>query len=234
MIVKHLNKLLWLTGGSITTLALLTLILILRGGGAFWAGAGRWLSVREAEPVVDAPTLIVQSIREASELTTAVYSLETVVPTSQDRVWGDVVVGTTKLLYIAYGEVRAGIDLSQLDATDVQVAAEQLTVQLPPPQILDRLVDVGRSQVYDYNRGFLSLGPDVAPQLQTLAEREALAKLDIAACEQDILERANERAATAITELLTLSGYDNVVVNTTPADDCAELQPNNGLESPPQ
>lgn len=183
--------------------------------------------MRNREPEVAAPTLIVQSIREASELTTAVYSLETVVPTSQDRAWGDVVVGTTKLLYIAYGEVKAGIDLSALTAADVQVDAErqQLMVQLPPPQILDRAVDVARSQVYDYDRGFLSLGPDVAPALQTLAEREALTKLGIAACEQDILGRANERAATAITELLTLAGYDNVVVNTTPAVDCAKNQP---------
>ncbi|MGB0561761.1 MAG: DUF4230 domain-containing protein [Spirulinaceae cyanobacterium] len=219
--MKLLNKLLLLLGGGVTALGLLILVLILQGGeGSLLNAVGRWLSVREAEPEVESSTLIVQSIREASELTTAIYSLETVVPTTQDRLWGDVVLGTTKLLYIAHGEVRAGIDLSQLEPADVAINEDQLTVQLPPPQILDRAIDVDRSGVYDYNRGFLNLGPDVAPDLQTRASREALGKLDVAACEQDILGRANAKAELAITELLTLSGYDNVTVQTTEPEDC--------------
>ncbi|MEM8637691.1 MAG: DUF4230 domain-containing protein [Cyanobacteria bacterium P01_G01_bin.54] len=221
--MKLLDKLLLLLGGGVAALGLLVFVLIVQGGeGSLINAAGRWLSVREAEPEVESPTLIVQSIREASELTTAVYSLETIVPTSQDRVWGDVVLGQTKLLYIAYGEVRAGIDLSQLQPADVDIREDELVVQLPPPQILDRAIDVSRSDVYDYDRGFLNLGPDVAPELQTLAAREALAKLDVAACEQDILAQANAKAQLAITELLTLSGYENVRVEAAEPADCGE------------
>jgi hypothetical protein len=99
-----------------------------------------------------------------------------------------------------------------------------LTLTLPPPQILDRVIDVERSDVYDYDRGFLNLGPDAAPELQSLAERETLQKMTQAACEQAILEQANEKAQVAITELLTLSGYRNVTVQTTRPESCG-LQP---------
>jgi hypothetical protein len=58
----------------------------------------------------------------------------------------------------------------------VQVTNNTIQLRLPPPRILDSKIDVNRSSVYDYNRGFLGLGPDVGPQLQTLAQRETLKK----------------------------------------------------------
>jgi hypothetical protein len=60
-------------------------------------------------------TIILQQVRQASELTTAVFVMEAVVPTSQDRKIGEFVIATTKLLYIAHGEVRAGVDLNSTD-----------------------------------------------------------------------------------------------------------------------
>lgn len=218
--MKLLNKFFLLTSSGFVALSLIVILLLLQRGSTFLGAIGRWFSVQETEPEVEASTLVVKSIREASELTTAIYSIETVVPASQDLAWGDFVVGQTKLLYIAYGEVEAGIDLSKLGTDDVELTDESLTITLPPPQILDRAVDVSRSKVYDYNRGFLNLGPDVAPELQTLAQREALSKLSVAACEQDILGRANDKAKLAIAELLTLSGHENVVVETTEPKTC--------------
>jgi hypothetical protein len=57
---------------------------------------------------------------------------------------------------------------------------------------------VRQSQVYDYDRGFLSLGPDVAPQLQTLAQQETLKNIVTQACRQGFLEEANQKAETTI------------------------------------
>ena len=70
------------------------------------------------------------------------------------------------------------------------------------------------------NRGFLNLGPDVAPQLQTLAQRKTLAQMVNTACNEDILERANKRAKIAVTTLLGSNKKREVIVNTTPAPDC--------------
>jgi hypothetical protein len=79
---------------------------------------------------------------------------------------------------------------------------------------LDSKIDVNKSSVYDYNRGFLGLGPDVAPQLQTIAQRETLKKIQKAACDQGILKQANDRAELVVEKLLSTAGHKQVLVKT--------------------
>jgi hypothetical protein len=98
-------------------------------------------------------------------------------------------------------------------------------VRLPAPEILDRAIDVERSQVYDYDRGFLNLGPDVAPDLQSRAQRETLRTITAAACDQGILDQASDRAEVAIAQLLTLSGYTQVSVEAATPPTCDLLPP---------
>jgi hypothetical protein len=62
---------------------------------------------------------------------------------------------------------------------------------------------VNRSSVYDYDRGFLGLGPDTAPQLQSLAQQETLKKIQEAACKGNLLAQANDRAQLVVEKLLT-------------------------------
>lgn len=178
-------------------------------------------------PKVDIQAVVVQQVRGVSELTTAVFTMQAVVPTSQDATFNGFVIGTTKLLYIAYGEVRAGVDLHSLTPANVQMTSSNMQIQLPPPQILDRKIDVSRSKVYDYSRGTFGLGPDVAPELQGLAQQEALKKIVEAACTDGVLEKANDRAKLVVTQLLTTAGYQNVTVVTQPplSDNCPVVQP---------
>lgn len=213
-----LKSFLLMTTGGIALTTLIVLVSIWRTGNRFFTGIEALFNGPSPLPHIDVPTLIVNQVRGASELTTAVFVMEAVVPTSAERKFGDIVFATTKLLYIARGEVRAGVDLSNLTRDNVRVRDRTHTVQihLPPPQILDSKIDVNRSNVYDYNRGFLSLGPDVAPQLQTLAQRQTLEKIVATACTEGLLEKANERAQLAVTQLLTTAGYEKVQVKTTP------------------
>jgi hypothetical protein len=173
-------------------------------------------------PKVDVRSLMLQKVREASELTTASFTMQAVVPTEQDATLSGFTIGTTKLLYVAYGEVQAGVDLSQLTDQNVQVIDEAIRIQLPPPKILNSKIDVTKSQVYDYNRGFLGLGPDVGPDLQARAQQEALQKIGLAACEEGFLQKASDRARFVVTQLLNTAGYQTVVVDTQPASksDC--------------
>lgn len=71
--------------------------------------------------------------------------------------------------------------------------------------------------MYHYDRGFLNLGPDNAPQLQTLAQQYTLQKITAAACQQDILSQANQKAVTLVAQLLKNSGYNQVEIKTTPS-----------------
>jgi Protein of unknown function (DUF4230) len=167
-------------------------------------------------PQVNVESVVVEQVRGASELTTAIFAMQAVVPTSRDRTLGGYVVGKTTLLYVAYGEVRAGVDLSQVQPADVQITADTVYLRLPPPQILDSKIDVTRSRVYDYDRGFLGLGPDAAPELQDLAQRETLQEIVAAACTEGVLQEASDRAELAVTQLLTTAGYNNITVETQP------------------
>jgi hypothetical protein len=203
------------TGGTVLV-ALVLGIGILRSGTRFFEGLGAIFNAPQPQPVVDVRTLILHQIRGASELTTSVFTMESVVPTRQDMKLANYTVGTTTLLYIAYGEVRAGVDLKDLKAEDVQVTNNTIQLRLPPPRILDSKIDVNRSSVYDYNRGFLGLGPDVGPQLQTLAQRETLKKIVAAACSQGVLKQANERAELVVEKLLNTAGYKQIQVKTQP------------------
>lgn len=185
-------------------------------GTHFFAELGQFLSLQDRPPQIDVSNILLEKLRHASELTTAVYTMETVVPAQQDRELMGMTVGTTKLLYVAYGEVKAGIDLTQITPADVQVRKDTVVVTLPPPMILDSKIDVTRSRVYDYDRGFLGLGPDVAPQLQTQAAQKTLYQMVTNACAEGVLLQASDRAQVAVKELLTLSGHTQVEIHTRP------------------
>jgi hypothetical protein len=179
-----------------------------------------WLRISNGKGNAEISTLVVQQIRTVSELTTTIFAMETVVPTSQERQWGNVTLGRTDLLYIGYGEVRAGIDLEQLSEQNIEQKGEKLIVTLPAPEILDQKIDVERSRIYRYDRGFLNLGPDTAPELQSLAQRQTLAKITAAACDQGILDQANQRAETAVGGLLRGTGYKEVEIKISVPTQC--------------
>lgn len=222
-----LKNLMFLVRGGVTLVALILLLSLVRTGSRFTEVLSTFFrGTGISEPQIDPRTLVVHQVQGASELTTAVFAMESVVPASRDRTLGNYVIGKTTLLYIAYGEVRAGVDLSEIDVEDVTLSGDRLQLQLPPPEILDSKIDVQRSRVYDYDRGFLGLGPDAAPELQELAQRETLDRIVNIACDSGLLEDANERAEVALTRLLNnLGGYQELEVQTQPpsSDACQSV-----------
>ena len=186
----------------------------------WFGGLGDWFRLEEQEPELASSTMIVQQIRGVSELTTTVFSMETVVPASQTKEWGNFVVGESRLLYVAYGEVRAGIDLSQLSEDAVTNEGDRIIVTLPEPKILDKKIDVEQSRIYDYDRGFLNLGPDKIPELLEFAQRETLNNILIKACDHGILREANEKAEIALMGLLENPSFGTVEIQTTQPTVC--------------
>ena len=221
------QKILLLSVGGIGLIILLVVYSIWHTSDRFLSAVAGLLQLESVFAPIETPTSIVEKIQGVQELTTTIYTMETIIPTSADRRWGELSVGTTRLLYIGRGEVRAGIDLSQLREADIQVSRDRIQIDLPPAQILDSKVDVNRSRVYDYDRGFLNLGPDVAPQLQTFAQRKTLAEIVSNACREGILETANQRAKETITQLLVATEDKPLQIQTSISDCQKDLITNN-------
>jgi hypothetical protein len=210
---RLLGGLLLTLGGALLLLGAVALFLALAQGRAAVDAVVTPFSRPQPTAVVASPTVIVQRLRGASDLTTAIVTVETVVDASQDQTFGPFTVGRTRLLYIAHGAVRAGVDLAQLGEADVDVSADGVTVRLPAPRILDQKVDVARSRVYDVDQSLLA---PAAPELQSQAERAALVQIVRAACAEGILASANRNAATAVAALLSTASTVPVHVITRP------------------
>jgi len=195
-----------LMGGAVI-LGVLAGVGMWQSGDRFLEGVLTMVTPPPPEPEVDVRSLVVRQLQGASELTTAIFAMEAVVPTRSDRTLAGYVIGSTNLLYLAYGEVRAGVDLDQISEADIQLNDAAISITLPPPQILDSKLDLNRSNVYDYDRGFLGFGPDNAPELQELAQQEALSKIEAAACSEGLLQEANQRAEMVVGQLLSTAGF---------------------------
>jgi len=173
-------------------------------------------------PAVISGDAIVQQIRQISRLETTTYSIERVIEVRQsDSTWPDWLRGD-RLLLIAHGTVIAGIDLEQLQSSDVVVAPDgkTFTVTLPAARIFNpnSILDNARTRVYDRQQGLLAPPND---NLETEARRAAESQLLAAACEEDILGRATEDGRIAMTNMLALFDME-VVVHSRPAPPCTE------------
>lgn len=202
--------------GSVFGIVFLIIFGIWRTSDRFFETVGALLQPQPIVPRTELSTAIVEQLESISKLTTTVYRMETIVPASADRKIGEFSLATTKLLYLAHGEVKAGIDLSAITVNNIIINDNQIDISLPSPQILDSKIDINRSRVYDYDRGFLNLGPDVAPQLQTIAQQQTLEYIANNACRDGILNTANEKAATTISQLLKITSDKDISIQTTP------------------
>ena len=206
---------LW-TAGGINLMILLLLLSIWRTGDRALNFMSNLFKLQPVEPKIENASTIVQQIKDIQELATTKQTMETIVPVSADRKLGDIPVATTRLLYVARGEIKAGVDLNELTNADIKLSNNSIKISLPPAKILDSKIDVNRSRVYDYDRGFLNLGPDVAPQLQTLAQRKTLVEIINTACNEGILEEANDKAKQTISQLLANTDYEVKVETRSP------------------
>ena len=212
--IRLWQKLLLWGAGSVNLVILLFILSIWHLGDRTLNLLGNLFKLPPIEPQVQTITPIIQRIKNIQELSTTIQTIETIVPTSAERKLGEISLATTRLLYIARGEVRAGVDLSELTETDIKIINHKIEIDLPPAKILDSKIDVNHSRVYDYDRGFLNLGPDVAPQLQTLAQRKTLAEIVDTACDEGILKNANIKAKETLEKLLTINGYEQIEITT--------------------
>ena len=163
-----------------------------------------WLSSQlifgSRDNAVISRSLVIQQVKDVSELTTAIFETENIIDVNKKKILGE-----SKLLYIAHGFMRIGFDLSEFHDDDVLIENNKVTVNLPPLKVLDTKLDVNHSRVYDYNRGWINLSSDDdAVKLVEDAQREAITKIEESACKDWLIKTANERVKQIAQRFLNL------------------------------
>ena len=122
--IAHMKKL--------RPILVLALLLIIFGAG-LWLGSSvpRWLRLGGGPRVYNTATVLRQ-VQTLSQLVTVKYVMEKVV-VMEDVKW----FGENRVLLVAHGIVKAGVDLGELRPEDLQVSGTKISIQLPPAQVTD-------------------------------------------------------------------------------------------------
>lgn len=213
---RFLGNFLMLALGGLIVLLLAGMFPFWRAGERVFDGFDTMFNGPTPTPQVDVRGVVLEQVKLVSELNTVTQRYSAVIPVVQEGTVLLVVPTQTKLLYVAVGDVQAGIDLSQITNESIREEGDTIYIQLPPPQIMDVSLDPRESLVYDYDRGILNLGPD-APNLQREAELKGEAELLHYACRSGIMEDANRQAVTVVEALVSVATEREVVVESQPA-----------------
>jgi hypothetical protein len=161
------------------------------------------------------PITIIRDVRSLARLETIQYTVEKVITAEQGQGTLGVLFGD-KLIFVAHGQVIAGVDLSKLGADDIDINDGILYVRLPRPEIFVATLDNEKSYVYDRQTGLLTKG-DI--NLESSARRMAEDEIEKAAVDDGILDLAKQNAENYLTRLLSDLGYPEVIFvsdNSTP------------------
>ena len=164
--------------------------------------------------VIPDPATYITQVQALARLETIQYSVEKVITAEVGQGTFGFLFGD-RLLFVAHGIVIAGIDMSKVQASDMQVQGGVLHVQLPASEVFIATLDNEKSYVYDRQTGALTHGDQ---SLETTARQAAESEIRKAAIEDGILETAEKNAAAYLTRFFAALGYPNAVLQFAPAD----------------
>ena len=153
-------------------------------------------------PRIQDTAAVVTQIQALSQLVTVKYVFEKVV-VLDDVKW----YGQNRLLMIAHGVVKAGVDLQKVRPEQVRISGDRISLTLPRPQLLDVYLDESRTEVLERSTGVLRTFDQ---QMEQEARRQALEEIRKAARAAGILRDAEERTRLQLTALAHLAGFNGL------------------------
>jgi len=154
------------------------------------------------------PVTIIHAISPLARLETIQYSVEKVITAETNQGLLKDLIGD-KLLFIAHGQVIAGVDLAKIKLSDLYEKDNQITLDLPEAEIFNTVLDNQKSYIYDRQTGFFTKGD---PQLETSVRQAAEKEIETATINDGILSQASQNAVVFLTNFLIKLGYPNVIV----------------------
>lgn len=171
------------------------------------------LTTKATPVILPDPVTIVREVRQLSRLETASYSLQKIITAERNQ---DVLFGILgeSLIFVAVGDVYAGIDLTKLEESDVQIIdPNTIMIHLPEAEILHASLDNENSYVADRDQGLLA---SMDAQLETQVRQQAEKAILEEALSAGILTEANENARESIQSFLTKLGFENIIFTDAP------------------
>lgn len=157
--------------------------------------------------IIPDPVTIVNKISSLARLETIQYSVEKIIIADKGQAVFRSLFGD-RMLFVAHAKVIAGVDLTKLDRSDLEIQNDLLKVKLPDPEIFIVSLDNEKSYVYNRETGLLIKSD---PNLETLARQAAETEILQAALSDGILEQAQVNAEAFLLGFLNNLGFNKVV-----------------------
>jgi hypothetical protein len=163
----------------------------------------------DASPKIYNTATMLKQVQTLSQLVTVKYVVEKIVVLegAPKGVLEQFLPGESRVILVAHGVVKAGVDLSRLKPGDLQVLEGKIVLNLPPSQITDAYLDDKQTKVVERTTGILrSFDKD----LEQTARQNAVDDIRRAARSGGILKDAEERAHEQLTNLFKQLGFEEV------------------------
>jgi Protein of unknown function (DUF4230) len=182
------------------------LLLVVFGLGAFLA-LGLWLGfllhrLSSGTTTVYNTATVLRQVQTLSQLVTVKYVMEKVV-VYEDVKWFP--GGDNRVMIIAHGIVKAGVDFQKMKPEDIEVTGKQVKINLPNPQITDCYLDDNQTQIVERSTGLLR---EFDKNLEQTARQIAVDDIRRGARYAGILKDADERARTQVEKLFQQLGLE--------------------------
>jgi hypothetical protein len=159
--------------------------------------------------------VLLESLEDVSEYTAARGNFEVLVDTEEDaRYIPDFIKGERTVLS-AVGDVEATVDFGEITEGSVTVSGDAVTITVPEPELTEARLDNEQTEVVSRSRGVLDRvggvfsGDPVDDQdLYVAAET----KLEGAAEDSELIERARDNTRKMLQGLVRDLGYEDVTV----------------------
>jgi hypothetical protein len=183
----------------------LCLILVVIFVVGLWIGyvVPRYLGLTSRPTILGTATVLKQ-VQTLSEFVTVKYVMEKVVVLDDVRWYPG---GDSRVLLVAHGIVKAGLDLKKLKQDDVRISGKRITIRLPAPQITDAYLDEKQTKVIERTTGVLRL---FDKDMEQTARKNAVDDMQRSARSAGILKDADERARDQIKLMFFQMGFERV------------------------
>jgi Protein of unknown function (DUF4230) len=155
---------------------------------------------------ISQPTVIA-SIQRLARLESVVYTMDKVVEGDRTSQYLPDILTGDKLLMIVHGQAVAGVDLSQVQASSVQIDGRSVLLTMPPAQLLSVSLDNSKTRVYSRVTGLLV---PADPNLESEVREKAEADLRQSALDSGILTTAEGNARATLTTMLRSLGFQQI------------------------